>query len=68
MIKIEPRLRNEAAIERLIEFGQDRQHAARRVHRCADHLLDALHCLDGGIWRAHMDHEAGLVSFSRDLA
>lgn len=65
---IEYRLRgrNEQTVDALKELGHSTQ--AECVRRCSDEMLIALQMLHGGTWGVYMDHDAGLVSFSRSLS
>ena len=68
MIQYTPceKTRNEQYIQRMEERVMQQSPAARRVHNCALDLVDALHCLEGINWNAHLDFDAGFLSFSRD--
>lgn len=59
------RTRNDESMKQIKEGAMQRSLAAARVHECALNFIEAIQCLEGGNWDAHIDYESGLASFSR---
>lgn len=59
--------RNEDAMTELRGLAEHSD-AAERVRQCSDNMINALECLNGGRWDVHLDHDAGLVAFSRSVS